>query len=75
LRANNFSPGGKREADFVLAKGRRAVGIEVRSTRRRASVPGLEAFSKEFDVHRKLLVGGQGIRVEDFIRTPPEEWF
>ena len=66
---------GNREVDFVLAKGRQAVGIEVRSTRRRGSVPGLEAFSKEFKVHRKLLVGGQGIPVEDFIRTPLDQWF
>jgi len=46
----------------------------VKTGRRKASLPGIEAFSREFTVKRKLLVGKQGIPLEDFLRTPPENW-
>jgi len=63
-----------REVDFVLRRGRDVVAIEVKTGRRRASLPGIEAFSREFPVKRKLLVGAQGIPLEEFLRTPPETW-
>jgi hypothetical protein len=34
----------------------------------------MEAFSNEFKVKRKLLVGGQGIPMKNFFLTPPEQW-
>jgi len=63
-----------REVDFVLRRGRDVVAIEVKTGRRRASLPGIEAFSREFPVKRKLLAGAQGIPLQDFLRTPPETW-
>ena len=35
---------------------------------------GPEAFSKEFEITRKLLVGAQGIPLREFLLTPPEDW-
>jgi hypothetical protein len=64
-----------REVDFVLAKGRKAVAIEVKSTRRSASTPGLKAFQAEFDLHRALLIGGQGIPLEEFLTKDATVWF
>ena len=66
--------GRNREVDFVLRRGKILVVIEVKSGRRKTSLPGIEAFSKEFKVKRKLLVGNQGIHLQDFLLTPPEEW-
>jgi len=63
-----------REVDFVLRRARDVVAIEVKTGRRRSSLPGIDAFSREFFVKRKLLVGAQGIPLEDFLRTPPESW-
>lgn len=63
-----------REVDFVLRRARDVVAIEVKTGRRRSSLPGMEAFSREFPVKRKLLVGAQGIPLEEFLRTPPETW-
>ena len=63
-----------REVDFVLRRARDLVAIEVKTGKRKASLPGIEAFSREFTVKRKLLVGKQGIPLEDFLRTPPENW-
>ena len=67
--------GNNREVDFVLSRGRDVVAIEVKSGRRKEHLlPGMEAFSKEFHVKRKLLVGGGGIALEKFFLTPAEEW-
>ena len=63
-----------REVDFVLHSGKRLVAIEVKSGRRKNTLPGIEAMSSRFKVSRKLLVGADGIPVEDFLATPPEKW-
>lgn len=67
--------GRNREVDFVLSRGDTVVAIEVKSGRKKGSLPGMGAFSKEFKVKRKLLVGSQGIPLEQFLLTPPPEWF
>lgn len=62
------------EVDFVLHRGKTNVGIEVKSGRRRESLAGMEAFAKQFKPKRKLLVGGQGIPLEEFLTQPAEYW-
>lgn len=62
------------EVDFVLHRGRTAVAIEVKSGRRRESLSGMEAFAKRFKPRRVLLVGGQGIPLEEFLMQPAETW-
>jgi predicted AAA+ superfamily ATPase len=61
-----------KEVDFVLAKGKDLVAIEVKSGRRKTGLPGIEAFSKEFKVKRKLLLGPQGLPLDQFFSTPSE---
>jgi hypothetical protein len=63
------------EVDFVLVKGGKIIAIEVKSTRRRTSLQGMEAFARQFKVHKKLLVGGQGIPLEEFLTTDASAWF
>ena len=63
-----------REVDFVLCRGDVLVAIEVKSGRRKTSLPGIEAFCRAFRVKRKLLVGAQGISWEEFFLTPPIRW-
>ena len=63
-----------REVDFVLSRGKSLVALEVKSGRRKVTLPGIEAFSTEFRVTKKLLVGAQGIPVADFLLTPPPRW-
>jgi predicted AAA+ superfamily ATPase len=62
------------EVDFVLCRGRKLVGIEVKSGQQKTSLPGLESFSRQFKVQRKLLVGAQGIPLQEFLLTPVEKW-
>ncbi len=63
-----------REVDFVLARGKRIVAIEVKSTRRSCALPGMDAFASQFKTTRKLLVGEQGIPLDDFLATDPAAW-
>jgi uncharacterized protein len=62
------------EVDFVLQKGKTVVGIEVKSGGRRESLPGMEAFARQFKPKRQLLVGGQGIPLEEFLSQPAAYW-
>lgn len=64
-----------REIDYVLSRGKTIIAIEVKSSRKKSTLPGLEAFSSEFTVKKKLLVGGSGIPLQDFLLTPPENWY
>lgn len=66
--------GRNREVDFVLSRGGSLAAIEVKTGRSKASLPGVEAFSKEFKVKRKVLVGKQGISFKEFLLAPLETW-
>jgi predicted AAA+ superfamily ATPase len=63
-----------REVDFIVRRAQDLTVVEVKSGRRKTSLPGVEAFSREFRVKRKLLVGAQGIHLKEFLLTPPEQW-
>ncbi|MBW1981872.1 MAG: ATP-binding protein [Deltaproteobacteria bacterium] len=63
-----------REVDYVLTRGENIVAIEVKSGRKKTSLPGIEAFSREFSVKRKLLVGSGGIPFAEFLDSPVEQW-
>ncbi len=71
----SYWAGRNREVDYILSRGDTIVAIEVKSSRKKMSLPGMDAFSKEFAVKKKLLVGGHGIPLEDFFCVPVEEWF
>jgi hypothetical protein len=52
----------------------RVTAVEVKSARARAALPGLAAFAATFGPRRKLLVGGDGISLEEFLARPVEHW-
>lgn len=62
------------EVDFVLQQGKTTVAIEVKSGGRREALPGMEAFVQQFKPKRQLLVGGQGIKLEEFLSKPAAHW-
>ena len=62
------------EVDFVLRGGKKLVAIEVKSGRRRGNLPGLAQFSREFDVSRTLLVGADGMPLDEFLAEPVQTW-
>ncbi len=63
-----------REVDFIVRVGRRLIAIEVKSGRTQEVLPGMQAFNESFKPDRLLLVGGDGIAVEDFLCQPIERW-
>ena len=64
-----------REVDYVVRGGdQSSCVIEVTSGRRKESLPRLDAFDKAFRPRRKLLVGGQGMPVDEFLLASPEIW-
>ncbi len=62
------------EIDFVVKSGSDVIAIEVKSGARAVSLPGMEAFANAFNPKRKLLVGKQGIQLEDFLSKSISEW-
>ena len=63
-----------REVDFVTRVGGTLTAIEVKSGRSPDVLPGMAAFADAFQPTRKLLVGGDGITVEEFLSTPVAHW-
>src|SRR5712692_8658508 len=63
-----------REVDFVARAGQTLTAIEVKSGRARDVQPGLAAFAEAYGPGRKLLVGGDGISLEEFLSRPVERW-
>ncbi len=62
------------EVDFVAKSQGRLIAIEVKSGRAPQAHAGTAAFAAAFKVTRALLVGGDGIAVEDFLNRPIAEW-
>jgi predicted AAA+ superfamily ATPase len=60
-----------REVDFVVRSGKTLVAIEVKSARR-GSLSGMAAFADAFRPTRTLLVGGDGITLDEFLAMPVE---
>ena len=66
--------GRNREVDFVVRAGRDLTAIEVKSGRTHSTLPGMVAFTRMFNPDRTLLVGDDGVSVEDFLSVPVEYW-
>jgi predicted AAA+ superfamily ATPase len=63
-----------REVDFIVQSGHSLSAIEVKSGRTKGIFSGLEAFSAAFKPKRTLLVGRDGIRIDEFLSYPIEHW-
>ncbi len=62
------------EVDFVLQKGASLMAVEVKSGRTRESLSGLARFSQLHKPKQKLLVGAEGVPVEEFLSSPAMYW-
>ena len=48
--------------------------IEVKSGRSQDTFRGMETFASLFKPNKKLLIGGSGISIEEFLSTPVQYW-
>jgi predicted AAA+ superfamily ATPase len=62
------------EVDFIVKAGRALTAIEVKSGRAPLAHAGTAAFAQAFKPGRCLLVGGDGIALEDFLTQPVTHW-
>ena len=63
-----------KEVDFVVKIKGKLIAIEVKSSQKRTSLPGLDIFRTNFAPNATLLVGGDGIPIETFFSTPLEHF-
>ncbi len=62
------------EVDFVVQAGRTLTAIEVKSGRAPQAHAGTAAFAQAFRPTRTLMVGGDGIALEEFLMQPVTHW-
>ncbi|MCX6348282.1 MAG: AAA family ATPase [Candidatus Aureabacteria bacterium] len=65
---------GNQEVDFVVTQGREVWALEVKSGRP-GRLSGLAAFRARYPRSRALLIGSDGIPIEDFFARSPAEFF
>lgn len=66
---------GAREVDFVLRYKDQVIAIEVKSSKGSFDRSGMNLFESKFKPYRSLLIGEQGIPIEEFLLTPLPELF
>ena len=66
---------GNHEVDFVLQRGPRAVGIEVKSGKWSGGFSGLSEFEKRFQPIGSLVAGSEGEPLHEFLSAPADHWF
>jgi predicted AAA+ superfamily ATPase len=62
------------EVDFLIERGPRRTGIEVKSGRVPGVVPGLDAFCEAFGGCNRLVIGEGGISLAELFSYPAEHW-
>jgi len=62
------------EIDFVLKKGSKIVGLEVKSGAT-LKLKGMNAFRKQFEPDRTYLIGTTGLKWQEFLKMNPVELF
>lgn len=65
---------GNNEVDFILEKGEKVIGLEVKSGAS-ADNAGMGVFNEKFHPRKILLVGTGGIPYEEFLKINPKELF
>ena len=65
---------GHDEVDFVLSRGKHKLLIEVKSGNRPHLMRGIRKFEQKFGKTPFLLVGGDGMDIEEFLSASAQEW-
>ena len=66
--------GRSHEVDFVVRAGRHLTAMEVKTGRARSALPGMVAFTRMVNPDRTLLLGDDGVSLDDFLSVPVEYW-
>jgi predicted AAA+ superfamily ATPase len=63
------------EVDFIMQLGKKLLAIEVKSGIKKELLSGMSAFLAQYPSAKPLLIGHDGISLEQFLLTPVEAWF
>ena len=58
----------------MLKQGNKLTALEVKSGLAKDALPGMDTFARRFKPKLNLLVGGQGIPLEEFLSQPAAYW-
>ncbi|MDP2886553.1 MAG: AAA family ATPase, partial [Ignavibacteria bacterium] len=58
----------------ILQRGKSITAIEVKSGRTRASLTGIARFAEIYRPERKLLIGDDGIPLDEFFSSSLSSW-
>lgn len=58
-----------KEVDYVVNGGKKIIAIEVKSGSRKDALPGMDAFNEAYHPAQMLLVGGQGLSIEEALSS------
>ncbi|NIR51761.1 ATP-binding protein [candidate division KSB1 bacterium] len=64
-----------REVDLVLQRADQLLAVEVKSGLTKGRIEGLNAFKQKFPKAQLLLVGGDGIPLEELLQRDIKHWF
>lgn len=64
-----------KEVDFVLQHGEKLIAIEVKSGTKKTLGSGMTEFIKKYPVQKILLVGGDGIKLAEYLKHDLLYWF
>ena len=67
--------GRSHEVDYVLQRGPRLTTFEVKSGPGEVDLSGIRVFETQFGAHRSVVVGADGVLLNEFLSTPAVEWF
>ena len=65
---------GNLEVDYVVRRAGRVTALEVKSGAAATALPGMSAIARRHVIDRRLLVGGDGIELEEFLASPAEHF-
>ncbi len=65
---------GNSEVDFILEKGNKVIGLEIKSGKRGQN-EGMSTFANKFNPDKVLLIGTGGIPYHEFLKINPRELF
>lgn len=58
-----------KEVDYVVTGSRKNIAIEVKSGSRKEALPGMDAFNEVYPSAQMLLIGGQGLSIEEALSS------
>jgi len=63
------------EVDFIVDCDRKLLAIEVKSSEKAKNLNGLKKFAEQYTNTKTLLVGANGIGLQEFLSYPFDHWF